>query len=119
MITNLTDLAAHVCAHKPEIQAVARSVYKYTSCGASINEVPGGVSVSSIVEGAEACTPVHALLYPFTGEAWDGAVQAVEDEAKEIWDNTHGCDDCGPEEWDGSRPINPNCKSCKGEGAII
>jgi hypothetical protein len=37
----------------------------------------------------------------------------------ELWDETHGCDDCGEEDEFGNRPINPECVSCGGAGAVI
>ena len=45
--------------------------------------------------------------------------QKAEEEAEEIWNDTHGCPDCGPENDYGYRSINPACKTCKGEGMII
>jgi len=42
-----------------------------------------------------------------------------------IWKDTHGCDKCWDEdEWGNERefgawPINPECKTCKGQGTII
>jgi hypothetical protein len=74
----------------------------------------GGIRIGSIVEGTDAeVTPVE-LLYPFTKDDLDKAIERVEIEASHIWDETHGCDDCG---MDGA--INPNCESCHGQGTIL
>jgi DnaJ-class molecular chaperone len=56
----------------------------------------------------------RSLTFPFSADDYQEAVRAVEEEAQEIWDSTHGCDDCG---MDGA--INPECKTCKGEGTIL
>jgi hypothetical protein len=79
-----------------------------------------GVTVGSIVEGVDWGTDTHTLRYPFEIQDFWDALQAVEDEANEIWHDTHGCDDCGMEhpEW-GTQMINLECKTCNGEGAII
>lgn len=99
---------------------VERSTFKYTQCGAWTREVENGIEVGSIVEGVDHGTDTHTVSYPFElQEFWD-ALQLVEDEAKQIWNDTHGCEDCGDEIPDtGYRCINPECKTCKGEGVII
>lgn len=103
-----------------DIDRLSRQVYKATACGAWAQETDTGFKVGSIVEGVDQCTEIHFLNFPFEYKAFWEALDDVEAEAKEIWDMTHGCDDCGPEDpYTGNRPINPNCKTCKGEGAII
>jgi hypothetical protein len=72
-------------------------------------------------------------------KAFWAAVRAVEAEAKQIWMATHGCDGCWPKEhclpegdepctgceccedldWPGHRRVNPDCKTCGGEGIVI
>lgn len=50
---------------------------------------------------------------------WQAVVQ-INDQAKAIWDETHGCDHCNDfEDPDGFKPINPDCKVCHGKGVII
>ena len=47
------------------------------------------------------------------------AVDAVNEEACQLWDQTHGCPDCfgyGDEEM---HPIDPECQSCGGFGVVI
>jgi len=48
---------------------------------------------------------------------FDKVVEAVEHAARDIWNETHGCDDC----WKGHRvdeSIDPDCESCGGDGVI-
>ena len=87
------------------------------------------ISVSSIVEGVDSeVMPVEIKVDHDndTGETllarFETAVKDVAQQADDIWDMTHGCDDCGPEnddEYAGYRAINPYCSTCKGEGIII
>lgn len=78
-----------------------------------------GVGVGSTVEGIDATTETHELTFPFTDKQFWAAVQAVEDEASALWNDTHGCDDCGDEDEFGNRPVNPQCKTCSGNGTVI
>lgn len=118
MIKNLEELADHVGANNPTATSISRRVYKDTACVAWVSEEDGTVKIGSIVEGVERTTEVQELEFPFSEEEWDEAVQAVEDEAEEIWSETHGCEDCG-EEYGGYRAVNPDCPSCGGQGTII
>lgn len=80
-------------------------------------------SVSGYVEGWDGECDTH-IIESVRGKSakpadfWK-AVEAAEAEAAEIWNDTHGCDDCGPENDYGYRSINPACKSCGGEGTIF
>jgi len=89
-----------------------------------------GIGVGSIVEGVDAEVE-HEFIYPdrfLDGDeedlkhiflaAYDALVERVEEAARDIWNQTHGCDDCGPDDGWG-RPINPECKTCHGEGTIL
>lgn len=76
------------------------------------------LSVGSIVEGCDFGTGIQYLPFPFEEQAWWDALQAVEDEASYIWDQTHGCPDCGMEgEW-GHPAINYDCPTCHGVGVV-
>lgn len=99
-------------------ERLKKAVYKGTDCGAWVAAEAGMIVIGSIVEGADVETEIQMIAYPFTlGDFW-AAVDRVEIEAAEIWDATHGCEDCGlADDW--SNPINPECKTCHGEGAII
>ncbi len=119
-VNNLKDfLKARMCSEKTFAQ-VERNTFKYTDCGAWITQNDEGITVGSIVEGVDWGTDTHTLRYPFEIQDFWDALQAVEDEANEIWHDTHGCDDCGMEhpEW-GTQMINLECKTCQGEGVII
>jgi hypothetical protein len=130
---------------------IERNTYKYTNCGAWImeetenrvdyesphieefNDAPTykrhtGLTVGSIVEGADYDCDTVTVSYPFELDEFWEALKAVEDQAGEIWKDTHGCDKCWheaqPDEWGnmcefGAWPINKECKTCEGEGTII
>ena len=101
---------------------LTHSAYKYTSCGLSLyhtDEVAGRVVISSIIEGIDQTTDSYALDWPFTAQQVEATIDRVEKEAKAIWDATHGCEDCGPEDMFGYRQVNPLCPSCAGDGIIL
>lgn len=60
-----------------------------------------------------------ALEWPFTPAQWEDAIADVEAEAQRIWNETHGCESCGPENDTGNRPVNPECAECGGSGTVI
>ena len=126
--------------------AIYRNLYDNTECGVTLgvvlsngvvrynNELKGlradvpciEIQISSIVEGVDIdCRTISVdLSKKGTRKTGDivkrlyAAVQEVEDEAKDIWTQTHGCDDCGVEgDW-GYPAINPDCDTCKGLGEI-
>jgi len=148
-INNLKEFIEARGFGEESFKDVERNTYKYTNCGAWIREdveVEGedyvdflgceheaevlwkGITVGSIVEGVDYdCTP-ETVTYPFKMDAFWSALKKVEDEANEIWKATHGCEKCWSDtqadEWGNERefgawPINPDCKTCKGEGAVI
>ncbi len=104
--------------------------------------------VSSIVEGVEQTTMTHKVCcdcFQYDPEDirkmfWE-AVDAVNKEASEIWNQSHGCERCH-DHWVsvgvdfndhtgdcisdcdglpnfGSVPVYPDCPDCKGQGIII
>jgi hypothetical protein len=97
------------------------------------------LSVSSIVEGVDQCTENHEIdphEYETGGElhnAFYAALGEVEEEASQIWNDTHGCETCSkhwhgdPEDWQaedqrwdtGNTPIWDDCPDCGGGGACI
>ena len=81
------------------------------------------LGVGSIVEGIDAevptievpCRPLRTLRRRFYR-----AVENVNTQAGELWNQTHGCEACGPEDPEtGYRAINPACKACDGHGTVI
>lgn len=127
---------------------VYRALYKGTSCGVTVGVVLDGdcdryycddlyklditapvtsVLISSIVEGVDCVTDTQEVFLTVKGTRKTGdivkrigaACDEVELEAGYIWQQTHGCPDCGLEgEWGGAM-INPECATCGGAGAII
>ena len=111
----------------------SRSIYKGTACGAwLVLEGRDAVRVGSIVEGCNADAESFSVVWPFTSEEFWQAVQAVEDSASELWDQTHGCETCARLagydcEWgectglDGMTPVHPDCDNpeCMGTGVAI
>ena len=135
-VNNLKEfIEARNCGEK-DFSEVKRSTYKYTTCGAWIAQEEQGIKVGSIVEGCDEETESHEVNYPFEIADFWKALESVEKEAEEIWDGTHGCEDCHTEaqvdEWGNERfisyvdqnefgnwSINPECKTCEGEGVIL
>jgi hypothetical protein len=103
-------------------ERLAQATYKSTECGISLYHTDlsaGRVIISSIVEGIEQTTQAYSLQWPFSIEDVTKAIDSVEQEALEIWNATHGCEECGPEDMFGYRPINPECPACEGAGEIL
>jgi len=107
------------------IACVQRSVYRYTACGAycEFDFEEGTVILGSIVEGVDWGTDNHELVWPFTRDDWNRALDEVEDEAKSIWHDTHGCPECarllGIEYVPGQTVICLECGECDGQGEIV
>jgi hypothetical protein len=149
-INNLKEFIEARGFGEESFKDIEKNTYKYTNCGAWIVEKreereyaslfleeslnpryyshPVGLTVGSIVEGADCCCDTVTVSYPFELDEFWKALKAVEDQADEIWKDTHGCDKCWheaqPDEWGnmcefGAWPINKECKTCEGEGAII
>lgn len=136
---------------------IYRALYKGTACGVTVGIALDGaerpvycdhlyqydikapvveVHISSIVEGVDYGTDTHILNLAVRGTRKTGnvvkrlfaLVQLVEDEARAIWDETHGCEVCAAHwqdtglmvDWDSDYvPVWPECPDCKGAGAII
>jgi hypothetical protein len=141
------------------LASMARGIYKGTSCGACLgvrtttkwiygDYIPNdidpntvdGLSVGSIVEGVDECTATHVINLDdrdpgVISAEFDNAVQRVEDDADEIWMNTHGCETCARhwneigegaddmgaemEGCDGMTPVWQECPDCFGTGVVI
>ena len=149
MIHNLKEFMEARGFGEKSFRDVERNTYKCTDCGAWIREdveVEGedyvdflgyeheaevswrGITVGSIVEGVDYdCTP-ETVTYPFKMDEFWQALKNVEDQANEIWNDTHGCEDCWtepvPNRWGcevevGAWPIKKDCKTCKVKGTIL
>jgi len=91
-----------------------------------------GVSVSSIVEGIDQCTDTIVLEDDkFTVDAFWHAVENVNQQAYDLWMETHGCEECSKlsnhiglwhrhtEGCDGITPVHLDCSVCDGRGFPI
>lgn len=80
------------------------------------------ISFGSIVEGVDPTTETYTVRLPCVAQdIWD-ALDNVEREAKYIWSQTHGCEQCEADGWIGEwgyPMINPDCPVCHGEGEVI
>lgn len=88
-ITNVQDLCDFLSAEEPK--RLGKRLYKATSCGAWIQATVDGpgsdhVRIGSIVEGCDFGTHIYKLTYPFDGDLFDRCIQAIEAEAKALWD---------------------------------
>ena len=120
-VNNLKEfIEARGCGEK-DFSEVERATYKYTTCGAWIAQSSDGITIGSIVEGCDEGTSVYTLDYPFEIDLFWDSLDKVDKEAEKIWNDTHGCEDCGivSELHEGLHAINPQCKTCEGEGIII
>lgn len=128
VVKNAYDLAVAAYAAEKSIpedkvqRYISSHLFKFTTCGAWIKFNEGGVEVGSIVEGTDVETASHTLGYPFTLGEYYSIVEQVENEARYIWSQTHGCEQCEQDgyegEW-GHVAVNPNCPVCHGRGATI
>lgn len=97
VIANEAELIAFVDATDRE--GAKRRVRKDTECGAWIVFNPDGIELGSIVEGSDATTGTRTLEYPFTQDDYNDAIQAIEQEADELW-NEANLDEFAHEESD-------------------
>lgn len=78
-------------------------------------------SVGSIVEGIEREARTQCVYLPCSSEDLDQAVADVEEEARLIWMDTHGCEECAKRngwEWPGCA-VDEECPECEGIGISI
>lgn len=124
---------------------VYKSIYDDTDCGPSVGiicneeEKPSycedlyrynpdhpvvSIFVSSIVEGVERTTDtvVVDMKTPGALARLHEAVEKVDKEAKEIWNETHGCETCRSHfeiVEDEDCPVWDECPNCGGNGTVI
>jgi len=105
-------------------------IYAHTACGAWGETLDDGIRVGSIIEGVDQTTTEYTLRFPFSASEFEDVITCVEDEAKEIWNKTHGCPTCRghwisagmAEDGDhehGNTPIWGGCPDCGGGGDMI
>jgi hypothetical protein len=123
-ITDLKGLAQHTDARwygdkENLIKSIQHRLYKDTDCGVCFWSDGRSVRVSGYCEGVDGGCPSHELKFPFDSEAFDGIVKEADLDGCSLWDDTHGCEDCGPESEMGYRPVNEACPICEGCGTIL
>jgi len=78
-----------------------RHLYKYTDCGAWIGFEDWGIVIGSIVEGCDFGTATYPLRYAnnFSCADIQARIDAVEKEAKDIWEwvHVHGAEGDAPD----------------------
>ena len=131
IIKCVADLAKEIGV---DVEGIKKAIYKNTDCGAWIEFENDCIKMGSIVEGVDECTETHILEYPFSANVFWSALQSIEDQANEIWNNTHGCPYCGTgirekvsdkeceEALDSMSEyisVDPECKVCNGKGIVI
>lgn len=83
-------------------------------------------SISSIVEGVDEGTSTHTIEVgddsdKLSATFWE-AIEAVENEALAIWNDTHGCEECAKHfgtDADELGPVWDECPNCKGKGIPV
>jgi hypothetical protein len=66
------------------VKRLERAIYKYTDCGAWIQERMSGVLIGSIVEGSDAEFSTF-LTFPFKEEDFSNTIQWLEAACSEEW----------------------------------
>ena len=128
MIDSHQALADEVGEDSPD--RIARRLFKATTCGIVFSLREGGIYMSGYCEGADAECQARMLDYPFTADIFWREVDAADQDGRDMWDQTHGCDTCWPEgyvdEWGSTwepgevgAPVNKECPECKGHGIIL
>lgn len=99
-IRTIRDLHAEVTGSfgwgmtdKEMLAAVSRRVYKATECGAFVALVGGAIVVGSIVEGTDAEVSASPLNFPFHHSDFWNAVDWVNQEASNAWNEAHQAED--------------------------
>lgn len=118
-IQNLAELALHVGAARPTKESIARRLYKDTTCGIGFHPDDYGVVVSGYCEGDVGDCPTHYLKWGFTAEQFDKAVEQADKDGCDLWEQTHGCDDCSTFVVGNYRPVDPGCSTCQGSGQVL
>jgi hypothetical protein len=132
---------------RDSLYGIYRATYKASTCGVSVgflvdgnwvycDSLPTepiadtlrtrevcGARITGYVEGWDGDCEAHTLAKTRgsllgVDDYWK-AVEDADMEADYIWKETHGCDDCGTPGEYGGNAINPECRTCKGQGAII
>lgn len=103
-------------------EQMARYAFKYTESGISFyhtESAPGQVLIGGYCESVDQECPSYALNWPFKRADVARAVKRADQDAIDLWNETHGCEDCGDLDGYGYRQVNPKCKTCNGSGVVL
>lgn len=93
-----------------------------------------GVAFNAGIEGTEQTTQEHCVWFPCEPYQIWATIRAVEEEADDIWMETHGCawcwdwfyqetdgltDDDLEERWSPGKAVDSECPKCKGKGVVF
>ena len=122
----------HQFTEKESESRVARILYKASRCGVTFGKVADkfatqGVYIGGYCEEPDVDIQPEILQFPFTEDEFWKAAERADNAGCAEGDQTHGCEDCWPDGYCddlqelafGCWPINPECKSCEGEGCIL
>lgn len=84
IISSKQDVLEFLCADTQEL--AARHLYKDTDCGAWLEFEATAIRIGSIVEGCDFGTAIYKLTYPFSEEDFLARINALEDEASQLWE---------------------------------
>lgn len=100
-----------------------RQDYEFSFLNARVDDkLVAYIEIGSTVEGVDATATTRALAFPFIAQAFWDIVHAVDEEAGYIYRQTHGCERCEADGWEGEwglPAINPDCPKCHGAGRVI
>ena len=136
MIKSIGDLAELLYIDRYDVgseNAIKKSLLKSTTCGIVCDYTPKGILLAGYCEGYDISDlecEAYFLAYPFTEEEFGATVSQADMDGCEVWDATHGCEQCWPngcmDEWDHlfepgepGGPVDPDCVYCRGEGVSI
>jgi hypothetical protein len=100
-------------------RSIAHRLFKDTSCGVSFWSQPTKVVITGYCEGSDHYIEGRELCFPFTADQFWAAVNAADRDGCDVWDATHGCNDCGEPDEFGDIACNPQCRTCGGEGMVL
>ena len=133
MIKSIGDLAEMLGIDRHDIGSdnyIKKELFKSTTCGICFDHDHRGIILSGYCEGTDLECQTHRLDYPYTEDEFWATVTEADTDGMEIWDATHGCEQCWPngcmDEWDNlfepgepGGPVDPDCVYCRGEGVSI
>jgi hypothetical protein len=91
LIRSLADLKVYFGLElDADNRRLERKVYDCTESGALIEIEMEGIVLWAAIEGSDASTDRHTLLYPFAANRLESALEAVDEQADELWHEANG-----------------------------